>query len=80
VKNRGLVSVENIQLPKNLSALCNVMCGGILPVASFIAFVPKRKPMGKDMGENMAGPGRPISAFNWFEAGSDLAGAKTTAW
>jgi hypothetical protein len=25
--------------------------------------------MGKDMGENMVGPRRPISAFNWFESG-----------
>jgi hypothetical protein len=25
--------------------------------------------MGEDMGDNLAGPRRPISAFNWFESG-----------
>jgi hypothetical protein len=69
VKNGGLVSVENVQFPKNLVALGNMACGGISPVAGFVAFVPKGNPMGKDMGKNMAGPQRPVSALNWFEAG-----------
>jgi hypothetical protein len=69
VKYRGLVSVENVQFPKNLFALGNVRRGRISPVASFITFVPKGKPMGEDMGENMAGPQCPVSAFNWFESG-----------
>jgi hypothetical protein len=69
VKDRGLVSVENVQFPKNLFALGNVTRGRISPVANFITFIPEGKPMGEDMGENMAGPRRPISAFNWFESG-----------
>jgi hypothetical protein len=69
VENRGLVSVEDVQFPKRLFALGNVTCGRILPVAGFVAFIPERKPMGEDMGKNMAGPRHPISALNWFEAG-----------
>jgi hypothetical protein len=69
VKDRGLVSVENVQFPKNLYALGNVTRGGISPVTSFITFVPQGKPMGEDMGDNLAGPQRPVSAFNWLESG-----------
>jgi hypothetical protein len=69
VKDGGLVSVEDIQFPKNLFALGNVTRGRISPVTSFIMFVPKGEPMGEDMGDNMAGPRCPISAFNWFESG-----------
>jgi hypothetical protein len=42
VKDRGLVSVKNVQFPKNLFAFGNVTRGRISPMASFVTFVPEK--------------------------------------